>query len=63
MLEKTLFRRYSTSRYFMLIKIGEMLNKDVSKYQKMFKESLKHCSQREKEYYSKEQTEFLLNNY
>ena len=63
MLEKTLFRRYSTSRYFMLIKIGEMLNKDVSKYQKMFKESLKHCSQREKDYYSKEQTEFLLNNY
>jgi prophage DNA circulation protein len=42
-------------------KVAEL--KDVSKYQKMFKESLKHCSQREKEYYSKEQTEFLLNNY
>ena len=63
LLEKTLFRRYSTSRYFMLVKIGKLLNKDVSKRQKLLQESLKHCSQREKEYYSTEQTEFLLNNY
>ena len=63
LLEKTLFRRYSPSRYFMLAKIGKLLNKDVSKYQKLLQESLKHCSQREKEYYSKEQSEFLLNNY
>ena len=63
LLEKTLFRRYSPSRYFMLIKIGNLLNKDTSKYTKLLKESLKHCSIREKEYYSTKQTDFLLNNY
>jgi tetratricopeptide (TPR) repeat protein len=62
-LEKTLYRRYSTSRYFMLVKIGKLLKKDTSKYQKLFKESLNHCSQREKEYYTKNQEDFLLNNY
>lgn len=63
LLEKTLFRRYSPSRYFMLVKAGNLLNKDTSKYAKLLKESLKHCSIREKEYYSIEQTDFLLNNY
>ena len=63
LLEKTLFRRYSPSRYFMLVKIGKILNKDTSKHSKLLQESLKHCSERELEYYSKEQTEFLLNNY
>ena len=63
MLEKTLFRRYSPSRYFMLIKVGKLLNKDTTKYSKLLQESLKHCGEREKEYYSKEQEDFLLNNY
>ena len=63
MLEKTLFRRYSPSRYFMLVKIGNILNKNTTKYSKLLKESLKHCSERELEYYSKEQKDFLLNNY
>ncbi len=63
LLEKTTFRRYTPSRYFMLIKVGHLLNKDTSKYQKMFNESLKHCSIREKEYYSNNQETFLLNNY
>jgi TPR repeat protein len=63
LLEKTLFRRYSPSRYFMLVKIGKLLNKDTSKYTKLLQESLKHTSKRELEYYSKEQSEFLLNNY
>ena len=47
----------------MLVKIGKILNKDTSKHSKLLQESLKHCSERELEYYSKEQTEFLLNNY
>ena len=31
--------------------------------EKLFEDSLKHCSIREKEYYSKEQSEFILNNF
>ena len=60
---KTTFRRYSPSRYFMIIKIGKLLKKDISKYEILFRESLKYGSIREKEYYSKNQEDFLLNNY
>jgi len=63
LLKKNLFRRYSPSRYFMLIKIGNLLNKDTSKYAKLLKESLKHCGIREKEHYSNNQKDFLINNY
>ena len=63
LLEKTAYRKYSTSRLFMLIKIGKLLNKDISNYNKLFKESLKHCCQREFEYYSKQHDDFMFNNY
>ncbi|MBE6132579.1 MAG: hypothetical protein E7180_04225 [Erysipelotrichaceae bacterium] len=58
----TIERRYSCSRYFTLIKIGKLINENTKKYEKMFKKSLKHCNQREREYYQNNPTEFLMNN-
>lgn len=61
LLIKTTYRRYSASRYNMIVKIGKLLNKDVSRYEKMFKESLKHCCVREKSHLST--NDFFMNNY
>lgn len=63
LLIRTVYRRYSIERYSMIIRVGKLLNKDVSYYEKMFKESLKHCSLREKEFYLKETNKFFMNNY
>lgn len=61
LLVKTTYRRYSASRYNMLIKVGKLLNKDTYTYEKMLKESLKYCSVREKSYLVN--NDFFMNNY
>lgn len=63
LLIRTTYRRYSLEKYSMLIKVGKLLDQDVSHFEKMFNESLKHCSIREKEFYLKESDKFFMNNY
>lgn len=63
LLVKTTFRRYSVSRYAMLIKLAKRLKKDPSTFEKMFKQSLKHSSVKEKNFYKNNKDEFFMNNY
>ena len=61
-LEQTINRRYSCSRYFTLIKLGKLINKDTKKYEKLYKKSIKYASEKEREYYLNNPNEFMINN-
>ena len=56
-------RRYSVSRFYMIIKIGKKLNKNTRVYEKEFKKSFKFANQLEKEYYKDNPESLILNNY
>ena len=60
---KTIEKRYTLSRYFMIIKVGKLLNKDVSYYEKMYKKSFKYCTILEKQYYETNPSTFMMNNF
>ena len=61
-LEQTINRRYSCSRYFTLIKLGKLIDKDIKKYEKLYKKSIKFASEKEREYYLNNPNEFMMNN-
>ena len=61
-LEQTINRRYSCSRYFTLIKLGKLIDKDTKKYEKLYKKSIKYASEKEREYYLNNPNEFMMNN-
>lgn len=56
-------RRYSVSRLFTIIKVGKALGKEVSSYRRLFKKALKNAGQREKRYYRKNPSTFMMNSY
>lgn len=56
-------RRYDISRLFMIIKVGKLLDKDVSFYQKQYKKALKNVSIKEKNYYLNNPEFVTINNY
>ena len=60
---KTIERRYTLGRYFMIIKVGKLLNKDVSYYEKMYKESFKYENKLECQYYKNNPETFMMNNF
>ncbi len=60
---KTRERRYSLGRYFMIIKVGKLLNKDVSYYEKMYRKSFKYDTKLERAYYKNNPTTFMMNNF
>ena len=61
-LEQTINRRYSCSRYFTLIKLGKLIDKDTKKYEKLYKKSIKYASEKEREYYLNNPNEFMMHN-
>ena len=60
---RTRERRYSLGRYFMIIKVGKLLNKDVSYYEKMYQKSFKYDTKLERAYYKNNPTTFMMNNF
>ncbi len=60
---RTRERRYSLGRYFMIIKVGKLLNKDVSYYEKMYKKSFKYDTKLERDYYKNNPATFMMNNF
>ncbi len=51
LLSNSFTSRYQLNKLLLLIKIGELLNKDVAKYKKQYKKGLKFCSIKEKDYF------------
>ncbi len=51
LLSNSFTSRYQLNKLLLLIKIGELLNKDVTKYKKQYKKGLKFCSIKEKDYF------------
>ena len=62
-LVKTIERRYCLGRYFMIVKVGKLLNKDVSYYEKMYKASFKYDTKLEASYYKGNPSTFMMNNF
>lgn len=62
-LVKTIERRYTLGRYFMIIKVGKLLGKDVSYYEMMYKKSFKFENKLESDYYKKNPQTFMMNNF
>lgn len=62
-LVRTIERRYTLGRYFMIIKVGKLLNKDVSYFEKMYKESFKYENKLESNYYKNNPETFMMNNF
>lgn len=56
-------RRHAISRLFMIIKIGKILKKDVSSFEKEFKVALNNVTEKEREYYLSNPKTFMMNNY
>ena len=62
-LVKTIERRYTLGRYFMIIKVGKLLGKDVSYYEMMYKKSFKFENKLESDYYKNNPQTFMMNNF
>ena len=60
---ETIEKRYTLGRYFMIIKVGKLLGKDVSYYEKMYKKSFKYENKLEVQYYKNNPQTFVMNNF